>query len=211
MSEKKLLKYFTWGYLIVICTVLPVYMKNGYYLLGEAKGIALIIMGSVFAVGVLTLLNKNLIKILTPKEPIDYAALVFLFSNVITFLFSTDKKVSFFGLEGWRMGFLSFLLMIVSFYGFKEGTKFNKLILGAVFVAPVVEFVLGILNRFDIYPIDIFGRNSAFLATIGNINWYVGFLSIFVPLGIGVGYTRKVFSRSFFAAAICNALLYSLS
>lgn len=201
MADNKLQKYFTWGYLILICTLLPLYMQNGYYKLGEAKGIAFMVMGGIFAVGTLALLIKDLPSVLRAAEPVDYAVLVFLFSNVLTFIFSIDKKTGFFGLEGWRMGFLSYFLMIVGFYGFKEGIRVNKLILASIFVAPAAEFVLGILNRFGIYPMEIYGRDTSFLATIGNINWYVGFLSIFVPLGIGLGYTRRIFSRGFFFMA----------
>ena len=194
-------KYLTWGYLILICTVLPLYMKDGYYMLGEAKGITFIILSCVFVLGFLILQNRNLPAVFKPTSPVDYAVLTFLFSNIITLIFSTDKKVSLLGLEGWRMGFLPLLLMALCFYGFKEWTKINKFILAAGLVTPLLEFILGILNRFGIYPIDIYGNNDAFLATIGNINWYVGFLAIFVPVGIGLGYTSKSFSKMFFITA----------
>ncbi len=192
-------KYLTWGYLIVICAFLPVYMKDGYYMLGEAKGVAFMVIAGLFSLGFILVNNKDIPSKVRAEGLTDYAALFFLFSNVITFIFSSDKIVSLLGLEGWRCGFLSVLFMVISFYGFRE-VKMSRYVLTAALVAPLMEFVLGSLNRFGIYPVDIYGQNSSFLATIGNINWYVGFMSVFVPLGIGVGYTRRLFSRSFVLA-----------
>ncbi|WP_034445144.1 O-antigen ligase family protein [Butyrivibrio sp. AE2032] len=192
-------KYLTWGYLIVICAFLPVYMKDGYYMLGEAKGVAFMVIAGLFSLGFILVNNKEIPSKVRAEGLTDYAALFFLFSNVITFIFSSDKIVSLLGLEGWRCGFLSVLFMVISFYGFRE-VKMSRYVLTAALVAPLMEFVLGSLNRFGIYPVDIYGQNSSFLATIGNINWYVGFMSVFVPLGIGVGYTRRLFSRSFVLA-----------
>ena len=193
----------TWGYLIIICAFLPIYMKDGYFMLGEAKGLAFMIMGGAFSLLLLLVCNRKIPSKLKAADIVDYAVLAFLFSNIITFVFAADKKLSFLGLEGWRCGFLSILLMIISFYGFKD-TRLSKYVLAAGLVAPFFEFVLGSLNRFGIYPISIYGQNNSFLATLGNINWYVGFLSVFVPLGIGVGYTRKLFSREFFIVSVYN-------
>lgn len=195
---KKIFNYITLGYLILICTILPLYMSNGYFMLGEAKGITFMILGGIYSLAFLVIYLKELPSLFEPGNPESYAVLVFLFSNLMTFLFSIDKKTALLGLEGWRMGLLSVVFMIISFYGFREGTKANKLIMLGALVTPLIEFILGILNRFEIYPMDIFGRNNSFLATIGNINWFVGYLAIFVTAGIGIGYTRKIFSGSFF-------------
>jgi hypothetical protein len=61
-------------------------------------------------------------------------------------------------------------------------------------IVPFSAFVLGIINRFGIDPFYVYGANPSFLGTLGNINWYVGFLAIFVPLGIGLSYGKKLFS-----------------
>ena len=95
-------KYLTWGYLILICAFLPVYMKDGYFMLGEAKGICFMVIAGIYALGLILVNNKNIPSKLRAAEVVDYAALAFLFSNVITFLFSRDKLVSLLGLEGWR-------------------------------------------------------------------------------------------------------------
>ena len=44
------------------------------------------------------------------------------------------------------------------------------------FPVSAVVFGLGVLNRFGIFPIDMKVDNVAFISTIGNINWYCGYL-----------------------------------
>ena len=190
---KKIFNYITLGYLILICTILPLYMSNGYFMLGEAKGITFMILGGIYSLAFLVIYLKELPSLFEPGNPESYAVLVFLFSNLMTFLFSIDKKTALLGLEGWRMGLLSVAFMIISFYGFREGTKANKLIMLGALVTPLIEFILGILNRFEIYPMDIFGRNNSFLATIGNINWFVGY---------------RIYQKDFFRQLFSNGRLH---
>ncbi len=199
-------KYLKWGYLIAICTFLPLYMKNGYYELGEAKGILFMVLSSVFVLTYILSDIRNLFKGGNCADFQDFAAFVFLFSNVLTFIFSKDKTVSFFGLIGWRCGFLSLLLMILVFLIFKNEKQelFNVYILAALMVTPVVEEVMCILERTRIVAPDIYGKDSTFLATIGNINWLVGYLSIFVPVSIGIVYCQKTFSKRFFFAGVAE-------
>ncbi len=195
-------KYLKYGYLITICTILPLYMAHGYFELGESKAIAYIVVSLLFALLFLLVQNRNFFKAGKLSPYLSYALLAFLFSNVITFIYSVDKKVSFLGLSGWRNGLLTTLLCLFFFYVFYEEDRLNSYIFAAVLITSFLESVLSILNRFDVYPIEIYGKNSAFVATIGNINWFVGYMSVFVPLGIGLCYRGKLFSKEFFMCSI---------
>ena len=181
-------------------------MKQGYFMLGESKGIFYMGVSAAFALVLILVENKRLFAGIRSEDFFTYGFLAFLFSNILSFLFSIDKTVSFFGLEGWRGGFLTVLLML--FFGFmvSRQERFNKYILAALLVTPAFEFVLGILGRFRVYPFEITYQDNSFVATIGNINWYVGFLSVFVPVGIGLCYTEKLFSRTFFLLALYEVL-----
>ena len=86
-----------------------------------------------------------------------------------------------------------------AFYGEKVT---NRYLLHTLLIIPFFEFILCILMRFGIYPIRINGLNASFLATIGNIDWLTAYLAIFVPLGVGLGYVCRLFSRAFFACGI---------
>ncbi len=195
-------KYLKYGYLITICTILPLYMAHGYFELGESKAIAYLVMSLIFALLFLLVQNRNFFKAEKLSPLLSYALLTFLFSNVVSFIYSVDKKVSFLGLSGWRNGLLTTLLCLFFFYVFYEEDRVSYYIIAAVLMTPLLESVLVILNRFDVYPFEIYGKNAAFVATIGNINWFVGYMSVFVPLGIGLCYRMKLFSKEFFVCSI---------
>ncbi len=200
-------RYLKYGYLIVICTLLPLYMKYGYFELGEAKGLCYMVTGAVFALLFLIVDNKKLFSVGRLPKHVAYALLAFLASNVLSLIFSVDKKVSFFGLSGWRSGLASILLMVFFFYVFYEKeAPLNKYIFAAMLLTPAFECVLGILHRFGVYPFDLYGSNSMFLATIGNINWYTCFLSVFVPLGVGISFSQKFPSKEFFLISAFSLL-----
>ena len=199
-------KYLTRGYLIIMCTILPLYMKEGYYMLGESKALLYLGISAAFALLLIIFENKKLVSGVFKEDYVTYGACAFLFSNVLSYIASADKTVSFFGLVGWRGGFLTVLLMMFFVMVFSKGEQFSKYILAALLITPAFEFVLGIIGRFGIYPMEIANRNDSFVATIGNINWYVGFLSVFVPIGTGLCYTAKLFSREFFALALYEIL-----
>ena len=202
MRERDLLKYLKYGYLIIISAVLPLYMERGYYQLGERKGIAYMVISLFFALLFLLVQNRKFIQ--TDKLPshLSYGLCAFIFSNILTFIYSVDKKISFLGLSGWRSGLVSIFLAVFFFYVFYDGEKISGYILIAVMITPFLEAILAIANRFSLYPFEIYGKDPAFLATIGNINWLVGYFSVFVPLGIGLCYTRKLFSMEFFGCGI---------
>jgi hypothetical protein len=203
MGDKALKKYLRYGYLILICSVLPLYMRQGYFELGEAKGLCYMILSAVFVPPVLIFSFKKLFAAGHLPGYMAYTLMAFLFSNLISLVFSVDKKTAFLGLEGWRSGFLTILMAIFFFYAFYEKEEsLNVYVLSAALITPFLECVLAILNRIGIYPIDIYGQNPGFLATMGNINWFTAFLSVFAPLGIGLCFCQNLFSGKFF---LCSA------
>lgn len=197
--------YLTWAYIILIYAFLPLYMQNGYSMLGESKSLIYLWASGIVAVLLLIAMaaKGDLKKEITKGfgDIRSFAVGGFLFSNLLTWIFSINKSTGFFGLSGWRTGFLSILLMVFFLLYFSGHVKVKGFTLAAMLVTPLVEFVLGILNRFSVYPFKIYGQNNSFLATIGNINWYAGYLSIFVPIGIGFTAGEKRFSRRFFVGA----------
>ncbi|MBE5825332.1 MAG: hypothetical protein E7307_01725 [Butyrivibrio sp.] len=196
------MQYLTWAYIILIYAFLPLYMRYGYFELGEYKSLAYLwISGAAAIIMLIAATVRGDVKRAITKDRADirrYAVLGFLFTNLLTWLFSIDKKVAFLGLSGWRTGFLTILLMVFFLLYFSKYVKPQGLLLAAMLVTALLEFVLGILGRFEVHPIEIFGQDTSFLATIGNINWYAGYLSIFVPIGIGFTVMQKKYSRGFF-------------
>ncbi|WP_272796084.1 O-antigen ligase family protein [Butyrivibrio sp. DSM 10294] len=203
---------------------MPLYMRDGYYKLGEAKGIAFLWIASSFLiVNIMALLtmsvasklkkpNGNAPVHLSKAETLSFLKpraflLAFILTSLLSLAFSMDKKIAFFGLDGWRTGFMTWgfaaiIALFISKYGFIPKKKIEGYIAALCLIVPFLMFLLGIINRFGIYPLAVNGRNNSFLATLGNINWYTGYLSIFVPIGAGLCYREKRFSKGFFACAV---------
>ncbi|SFC84231.1 hypothetical protein [Butyrivibrio sp. YAB3001] len=193
-------------YAILLCTVLPLYMKSGYYNLGEAKAKCYFALSIPFFIIFLTgyvyeyVKNKRKEQCknsekLTTAQYFFYGTLV---SCLITYMFSIDKKTAFWGYEGWRTGLFSTIMSLAFCFFFRKWKRQGKLIFYIVMIIPFLEFILSILNRFGNYPFAIEGKNPSFLATLGNIGWFSGYLSIWVPVGIGIMYIQKEFSMNFF-------------
>ncbi len=202
MKIKNILKIV---YLIIMCTFLPLYMKQGYFELGEAKGVAYIIISTAFLPILLVLdILKNKRTVQVKEDAATMILIAGLLFNVFTLIFSVDKAVSFWGQNGWRCGFLTVVLMLISCYLFQRDNVINNYVIAAVLITPFFSFVLGIFNRFSIYPFDIYGSNASFIGTLGNINWFTGYISVFLPIGIAIGYFQKWKTQGFFACNVYN-------
>jgi hypothetical protein len=196
-------------YLAAICWILPVYMQNGYYELGEAKAKCYWIISGVmlplFIVTALILVKNRSSKLsLRREKPVSEVFLIaMVFSNMLSLLFAVDKKTAVLGIEGWRTGFITILLMLSYslFFSWISMGK-SKVIIIFALILPFLVFTLSILNRFGVYPVEIYGQNNSFLATIGNINWFSGYLAVFVPIGIGIMHSTKPFGKWFFLSGI---------
>lgn len=55
---------------------------------------------------------------------------------------------------------------------------------GIWLAASAVVFLLGICNRYSLYPVAMEGQTAAFISTLGNINWFCGYWSVAATVGI---------------------------
>ena len=189
-------KILTTIYLIMLCTLLPLYMQSGYFKLGEAKGLAFMALSGLFFIilGIVLLVQK--------KKPAPGVIGVLIFTNLVTFLFAVDKKTALLGLEGWRLGLITLMLLFFFAIVLSEGIEINGYILAVLLISSFVVSIITILGRFGINIMPIVSEDTSFISTIGNINWLTGFLAVFVPMGVGIAATRKRFSLLFFACEI---------
>ena len=67
----------------------------------------------------------------------------------------------------------------------------RKGILYGIIAASGIVFFLGICNRFSFYPIKIEAVQADFISTLGNINWFCGYLSVISPVGIGLFFLEE--------------------
>ncbi|MDO4285126.1 MAG: hypothetical protein Q4C60_07290 [Eubacteriales bacterium] len=206
------MKYLLYIYLLLMTIVYPLYMRDGYQQLGEAKALlyrnlsllvlALLAGAAFFAAGQekTRRIRENPDKKAADSPDRVRAALrrlswtdrwviVYGLGCAASLLFSMEKETAFWGLTGWRTGFLTQMFFLVFYFlfsripvygegGYVRGREgaFSLFTAGTLLVCSIA-----VLNRFSILSFAGEYENS-FISTIGNINWYCGFLSVFLPV-----------------------------
>lgn len=78
--------------------------------------------------------------------------------------------------SGWYTGLLPQLMLVLAYFFFVRFCEPRKTLFDLMLLASAAVFLLGYLNRFSVYPIHMNLSSPSFISTIGNINWYCGYL-----------------------------------
>lgn len=100
----------------------------------------------------------------------------FIVALLISYLCSDYQSDALWGVNGWYMGLLPQLMFVGIFLLIAFGWKGHQWISYGVLPISFGVFLLGYLNRFAVYPIDMKVAQGNFLSTIGNINWFCGYM-----------------------------------
>lgn len=193
--------------LFMICVIFPLYLEEGYYHLSDSKfdlyrQINIIcIPVCILFVGISCLNHRKKLKnrfIDLAGE--DWCLIGFFLSVTTSYLLSEYKENAFWGIDGWYMGtFTQWTLIglfLIARYAFFYCKKESSYLYGIILGTVILIMILGCLHRFGIYPFEIPGKNQGFLSTVGNINWYCGYLSVFVPsLWISMTYSENKYVK----------------
>ncbi|MBR6381820.1 MAG: O-antigen ligase family protein [Lachnospiraceae bacterium] len=199
------------GYLILILAGHPFYMSTGFLKLGTDKAMffrqATLWFGAVFLpfaamavlaaavclhshrkqerhpAGALHLLRRLSV---TEGFAIGYAAVL-----GISWLLSVNRETALWGETGWYLGFLPKLFCILIFLAFSRFRTVPERFYLLVFPVSAVIFGMEILERFGLSFWEFAGANPSKLATIGNINWYCGYLTAVFFAGAALLYSRR--------------------
>lgn len=125
----------------------------------------------------------------------DIFAALFCCSLLISYMCSDYKEQAVWGAAGWYMGLIPQLIMLMAYFLISRVWIKSKRFFLLLFPASTVVFILGYLNRFNIYPIEMEAKNAFFISTIGNTNWYCGYLvsilfAAIAMIWLGVGNKR---------------------
>ncbi|MCI6552847.1 MAG: O-antigen ligase family protein [Lachnospiraceae bacterium] len=199
------------AYLFIIFCIYPFYMQNGYVEIGDIKynfyryitigAFALLIPLAVLC-SILRHRKEKAEKQFQreaaggrpPGSPqsgwqwrkislTDWAVLTYGMSVLLSYICSDFRSQALWGEDQWHMGLVSQLLFVSSYFLISRFWEYEEYLLLAFMAASSAVFLLGILNRFSIYPIEIEGANNGFLSTLGNINWYCGYWAVLFPIG----------------------------
>ncbi len=179
-------------HLIFFCSMnlaMVLYYHHAYFDIMEAKAdlfhkIRLFLLPVMALYIVYRLLRKKMIKRLSFS---DISSVVFLVSSAVSCFFSYSVKDAWSGAQGWYVGFEAILFFIVCLFALKGKKIEEKHFL--YFTVPVflIECVLSIAGGFDLDLLHMreglsLSSHYSYFGTVGNSNWFAGYLSLLVPL-----------------------------
>ncbi|WP_408069797.1 O-antigen ligase family protein [Butyrivibrio sp. JL13D10] len=191
-------------YLVILMALLPLYYQDGYanianakYVFYRAVTIGFIVLAGGICFAAEMVCNKW--KFSKEKLPLPITFLIiFLALNLLSYIFSTDMAVSWLGKGSWHMGLLTQIMFIVSMLLICFYYKESHIIWIAAGVGAGITGILTVLNRFDIYPLDMGNKYPGFISTLGQTNWATMYMSCLMGAGIGL----YIFEQNFHTGII---------
>lgn len=188
-------------YLALLLLFHPLYMKEGYTMIGDAKyrffhNITLFFMAVITVLsvaGVFAGKRKNVSCAASIHLSItDVITAAFLGIGILSWCFSPDKNMAWHGFPGWYMGLLSQMMLVWIYFAVSRLYDGSPMVLWMFWTGAVLVMALGILNCYGYDPLLLLeGLNDwnrqHLRSTIGNQNWYCGYISAASAVGICFG------------------------
>ena len=190
-------------FLFLMIVVLPFYFTDGYAQIGTDKyeffykstcgvGIVFAIFLVIYLVvwvcirkrdGATGWIKAEGLARLKNLSMTDWFVLGYGVVVLLSYLFSdyktgTDFGNAFVGVERWYLGLRTQLLLVGVYFAVSRFWKKNKWIPALWVPVTLVIFVLGYLNRFEVHLFEMKNTTTEFISTIGNMNWYCGYIVI---------------------------------
>lgn len=106
----------------------------------------------------------------------DKFAALYGISVVLSYVFTRYREEALWGTASWRMGMWTQLGAVIVYFAVSRLWHRKDWLLALILPVSTVVFLLGYLNKFERCLVDKEIINSSFISTVGNINWYCGYL-----------------------------------
>lgn len=106
----------------------------------------------------------------------DRFAALYGISVVLSYVFTRYREEALWGTASWRMGMWMQLGAIIVYFMISRMWHRKDWIPVLVLPVSAIVFFLGYMNKFGLCLVDKEIINSSFISTVGNINWYCGYL-----------------------------------
>lgn len=171
-------------YMLAVIVVMPFYNQEGFSHIGTDKYTFFKQISITFAwfviptlvVFVLFWIIENGKKIKVTLSGTDKFALLYVVMLILSYVCSDYKENALWGAGGWYMGLFTQLVLVAIYFLLSRCWEIRNWQVLLFLPVSAIVFVLGYLNRFDVFPFDMQVDNVQFISTIGNINWYCGYL-----------------------------------
>ena len=183
-------------YMLLIMVIMPFYFTDGYTRIGTNK--YEFFHGVSMKIGIITLPVLCLYLVLRlvlywKKEKqdrggfwkdfsiTDWFVLGYALVSMLSYWCSDYREMTAYGnawkgANGWYMGLSSQLIFAAVYFLVSRFWKKQKWMLVLWLSATFMVLGLGCLNRFGVRPIEMKNASPFFISTIGNINWYCGYI-----------------------------------
>lgn len=208
---KKAGSLFVTAYLLLIFGVYPFYMKEGYVDIGEGKYEFFLYcsLGALLILAIITLLylSRSIYEHFHQKGTflIDWEKISVSSTDVFVCIYlaivsmsgaaSEFRREAIWGVEGWHMGLVLWAVLCGLYLFISRFWKGEGWVWSVAVIVSTVVFLLGILDSFSFYLIPLDIREAGFISTLGNINWFCGYLSVLAPIGICFWFFRETSSK----------------
>lgn len=181
------------AYFLVMAVVYPLYAPGGYMRIGEVKyvffrNVSLVTLAVSACVTLLAALMRHdkewIFRNYRRMSVTDWFAYGYFVAVMLSYLCSAYKEDALWGAEGWYMGVATQMILVLVYFLISRYFHCRVKWIGVWLLAAAVVFLLGICNRYSVYPIAMEGQMETFISTLGNINWFCGYWSVTAPIGI---------------------------
>lgn len=182
--------------LVILCTVVPLYAKDGYRQIGEAKFAAYktVMMGG-FGLLFVAFVPYFIFWLKEHRKPrvsaTDGFVAAYLILTVISVAAGGFYEDALWGSFGWNMGLMSQLSFVLLYLFVSRFGKYYRVLFGVLGLTAGIVYTIGILHRLMVDPIGFYEgladyQKAQFLSTLGQATWYASFLAVTLPAGVGV-------------------------
>ena len=201
-NTKETVSMLVYGYLVILFAGLPLYMQNKLVMIGNAKYLffrnTTLVLGAFVVLAVLWQGIRGERKTKRMWKKTDVFMLLYLVSAILSYGISPCRETVLLGYPGWYMGLVTQVLLVGIYFTvsrYYDGSKSIWWIAGIT--AGIVTFI-GLLNRLDIDVLGTFRgmengewNRTQLLSTIGNNNWYAGYISVTAGISLAAAYMGK--------------------
>lgn len=181
------------AYFLVIAVIYPFYAPGGYMRIGEVKyvffrNVSLVTLAVVVGMVLLSAVMcgdwSRIIRNYQKMSVTDWFAYGYFVAVMLSYLCSIYKEDALWGTEGWYMGAVTQMIFVFLYFAFSRCFHCDLRWICVWLLAAAGVFLLGICNRYSVYPIVMEGQTEVFISTLGNINWFCGYWSVTAPIGM---------------------------
>ena len=241
-------------YCILLFVLLPLYMRDGFYMIGDVKyqffrNVTVMFCVLLSALQFLWRISGGGEGAAGRLSWTDMMMLGYLAASLLSFGFSMDRPTALWGFSGWHMGFFSQFLFVWAYFALSRcgffirpiicktvsasangdthppGNNFQtcsgtemipvEKVIWYCFLCVWIVMSVAVMNRYVYDPLGTLrgmepGSWDAehLLSTIGNQNWYCGYLSVAASACFYLGYVGEKYRK---AAGLAGSLLVFLT